>query len=59
MDPDYCEEGTAKHAGGFDCVAMLNLDGKKIKVVPKYEKIWLLTPLNIYKEEHNIVDNNQ
>ena len=49
MDPDYCEEG----------VAMLNLDGKKIKVVPKYEKIWLLTPLNIYKEEHNIVDNNQ
>lgn len=49
MDPDYCEEGTA----------MLNLDGKKIKVIPKYEKIWMLTPLNIYKEEHNIVDNNQ
>ena len=51
MDPDYCEEG-------FDCVAMLNLDGKKIKVVPKYKSIWLLTPLNIYKEENGITDNN-
>lgn len=23
-----------------------------------FQKIWLLTSLNIYKEEHNIVDNN-